>query len=123
MTVIRSFPFCAGLPRGGRLRCALLACVTGLAVLPGGAQAATASADTGKTAKHHHHHHADGASAEATKTAHHAARKRPPTKPAQPRRRIKNTMPRQGRKKPLMPIMVTLQRLPPMLKSRITMRQ
>lgn len=76
MTVIRSFPFCAGLPRGGRLRCALLACVTGLAVLPGGAQAATASADTGKTAKHHHHHHADGASAEATKTAHHGGAKK-----------------------------------------------
>lgn len=73
MTVIRSFPFSADLPRGGRLRCALLACVTGLAVLPCGAQAATASTDTGKTAKHHHHHHADGASAEAAKTAHHGS--------------------------------------------------
>lgn len=77
MTVIRSFPFSAGLPRGGRLRNTLLACVTGLAVLPGGALAATASTDTGKTAKHHHHHHhADATHVEAAKTARHGSVKK-----------------------------------------------
>ncbi|MBO1326944.1 SH3 domain-containing protein [Acetobacter suratthaniensis] len=76
MTVIRSFPFSVSLPRSGRLRCALLACVTGLAVLPCGAQAATASTDAGKAAKHHHHHHAESASADAAKTAHHGSVKK-----------------------------------------------
>ena len=77
MTVIRFFPFFAGLPRGGRLRSTLLACATGLAVLPCGALAATASTDTAKTAKHHHHHHhADGARAETAKTARHGSVKK-----------------------------------------------